>query len=152
MNEEFDNLFSNHTFKILIVEDDEDDRFLIRDTLNQMDLKIEVCEATSSEKALELMKRNHFDCILLDYLLPDLDGLEFLNRKEQETESAAPVIFLTGVGDELLAVKALKGGAADYIPKMLVSEQVLSRSIKNALAVKVFAERAHTAERLLGEK
>jgi signal transduction histidine kinase len=74
------------------------------------------------------------DCVLLDYKLPDLNGLEFLNNlSSRKPEHAAPVIMLTGEGSEELVVEALRSGAVDYVPKKVVSNRSLTRAITNAV-------------------
>ena len=74
-----------------------------------------------------------FDCVLLDYDLPDLNGIQFLNLLETKTKIKIPVIMLTGHGDENIASDALRAGATDYLPKRAVSTESLKRTIGNAV-------------------
>ena len=73
-------------------------------------------ETDSGEDGLRLYNTEQPDCVLLDYNLPDLNGLEFLARLDSErSDDAAPIIMLTGQGTERVAVQALKMGAQDYL-------------------------------------
>ena len=72
-------------------------------------------ETDSGEEGLRLYNTEQPDCVLLDYNLPDLNGLEFLARLDPErSDDAPPIIMLTGQGTERVAVQALKMGAQDY--------------------------------------
>ncbi len=97
--------------------------------------EIEIC--SSAQEALNLLKKGEiFDCILLDYLMPDMDGIEFLTElrnKPVDFDEKTPVIILTNHGDESVAVKALKMGAADYFIKSRVSAQLLQDIILAAI-------------------
>ncbi|MBL0339465.1 MAG: response regulator [Bacteroidetes bacterium] len=75
-----------------------------------------------------------FDCIFLDYNLPDCNGLEFLSNHKEEI-SGAPVIIVTSHGDEKLAVDAMRQGACDYMPKNLISVEGIGQSLRYALRV-----------------
>ena len=84
------------------------------------------------ESALAHLKTGPFDLIFLDYLLPDGNGIEFLetvNRKGIET----PVVVITGQGDELIASRIIQAGASDYLPKSKVSSKALLRIVSNSL-------------------
>jgi signal transduction histidine kinase len=74
------------------------------------------------------------DCILLDYRLPDLDGLEFLQALgRQASMLPCPVVMLTGFGSEVLAAYAMKAGAMDYVPKNVPTSKSLERAITNVV-------------------
>ncbi|MGL5077125.1 MAG: PAS domain-containing protein, partial [Waterburya sp.] len=92
-------------------------------------------EAESGESALEIAKEYQPDLILLDYLLPDMDGLEWLNLwQQQKSENRPPVIVLTGQGDENTAIQFLKLGAVDYIAKNQLTCEKLNLEVKQAIA------------------
>lgn len=89
--------------------------------------------ATTNEEITSFIKnaKDNIDLIFLDYQMPVKSGLEWL--KELSELNIAPVIMLTGRGDEKLAVEALQSGAADYIPKDNLNRYELSRAITGSL-------------------
>lgn len=104
------------TETILIIDDNEDDQHLYRRALKGFsgyDLKSALNAKVGLASALEINPA----LILLDYNLPDMDGLEFLKRLAKHPAIGAPVIMLTGEGNESIAVEAMKSGASDYIVK-----------------------------------
>jgi PAS domain S-box-containing protein len=113
-------------YKILIIDDSAEDRetyrrLITRDDTNAFSFR----ETASGEEGLRLYLSEKFDCVLLDYSLPDLSGLAFLARlTPPEREDAAPIIMLTGQGTERIAVQALKMGAHDYLIKNRSTESV----------------------------
>jgi len=118
--------------RILIVDDSPEDRELYRRLLGQDPAQeYELLEAELGEQGLEMALRGHPDCLLLDYRLPDMDGLEFLERLLRD--GLVPVIVLTGQGSEAVAVQAMKGGAQDYLLKGAISRQELRRAVQNAV-------------------
>ena len=104
---------------ILIVEDDMVDRMACRRALMQHDdYEFVISEAESGEEGLQLTGSRRMDCILLDYQLPDLDGMGFLEELGGETgQIRYPVIMLTGADNARIAVEAMKRGAQDYLVK-----------------------------------
>jgi len=107
------------SLKILIVDDSESDRFsFVRYLQSDKENSYHIIEAETLEQGLELWRSQQPDILLIDINLPDGDGLEFL--EEMGTDQAInklPVIMLTGEGDERMAVRAMKLGAADYLVK-----------------------------------
>lgn len=107
---------------ILIIDDDKVDSEQMSKILVEKEIHVE-CVATGTE-ALEVVKHNNFDAILVDYMLPDFDGLSLVSKIREE--SAAPIVFVTGKGSELIATKAIDAGAQNYFPKdNLKNEQEL---------------------------
>ncbi len=93
-----------------------------------------ILEAETGEEALSFCRQQIPDVILLDYLLPDMDGLEILSElKTQFGQTNLPVIILTGQGNEQIAVQAMKSGAADYLVKRDTTSQSLRLAIENIL-------------------
>ena len=103
-------------YNVFIVEDNLDQSDLIRIALEKASQKFIGKFATTGNEALEICDQNNFDIIILDYILPDLSGIEVLNEL-RERNINTPVIIVTGQGDERIAVEAMKSGAADYIVK-----------------------------------
>src|SRR5262249_26539244 len=106
-------------YRILIVDDCPEDRELYRRLLaRDREAKNVFAETSTAEEALELWQAFRPDCVLLDYCLPGLDGLDLLQRFESSGDCPDPaIIMLTGQGDEAVAVEAMKTGAKDYIVK-----------------------------------
>ncbi len=140
---------SDKPLKILVIDDNPCDQELLSRLLRKdKQRKFLLIESYNARDGLEKCLNDSPDCVLLDYLLPDSDGLEFL-LKLLELKGAIdiPVIMLTGQGDERIAVKAMKLGVQDYLIKEKVTYNALSRVIhtsieKMALLSKI--EKQHT--------
>jgi signal transduction histidine kinase len=118
--------------RLLIVDDSPEDRELYRRLLAQdSEHAWEFLEAETGEEGLRLAHKGNPDCLLLDYRLPDVDGLEFLSRLQ--AERLIPVIVLTGQGNEAVAVEAMKSGAQDYLLKGNVARDRLQQAVRNAI-------------------
>lgn len=102
------------TNRILVVDDEED----VRDLLSRFLLKrgYQVETAADGEEALEAVRQNPPDVVLLDIRLPKLDGLSVLEVLRREAREVA-IITMSGVADEATARKSLELGAADFITK-----------------------------------
>jgi two-component system phosphate regulon response regulator PhoB len=117
--------------KILIVEDEKDVLELIRYNLNNNGYGTET--ALTGWKALEKAIDYKPDLILLDLMLPEIDGLEVCDNLKNNTITAAiPVVMLTAKGTEADIVKGLQMGASDYITKPFSPRDLLAR-IKHVL-------------------
>ncbi|NJL69833.1 MAG: PAS domain S-box protein [Microcoleus sp. SM1_3_4] len=89
---------------------------------------------TEKSSATNQIFESRFDCVFLDYRLPDGDGLSLVTAI-RNAGIKIPLIVLTGQGDEQIAVELMKAGASDYIAKGKMSADSLSRSLQNALRV-----------------
>jgi serine phosphatase RsbU (regulator of sigma subunit) len=116
--------------RILLVEDDEGDAFLVRELLTEADAPFDLVVATSLRDATPLMRG--VQCVLLDLGLPDAEGIDGLRRLLAVAGSAA-VCVLTGRSDEHLGVAAVAEGAQDYLVKGQVDGTLLVRSLRYAV-------------------
>lgn len=98
--------------KILLIDDDKVDRMKVKSVLKNE----EIVEASSGNAGMTIFRKEEFDCVLVDYMLADYDGIDLVHEMTSEKPDI-PIIVITGQGDEVLAVRALKAGAQDYIPK-----------------------------------
>jgi PAS domain S-box-containing protein len=105
--------------RLLLVDDDQVDRLAIKRSLTQsLEYEFRILEAETGEQGLSLARTEKPDCILLDYHLPDFNGVDFLAELAEETgELPMPVVMLTGADNAVVAVDALKRGARDYVVK-----------------------------------
>ena len=119
-------------YKILIVDDSAADRHVYCRYLSKVsDYSCDTTEAEDGETALELLQERPFDLILLDYRLPDMDGLELFRQLQQP--STPPVIMLTGEGSEQIAVEALKMGVQDYLIKGNLKPETLDQTVRRVI-------------------
>jgi signal transduction histidine kinase len=119
--------------KILLLEDNPGDASLIEEMVNDsVNYSYELVIAETMEDGMSLLKLGSYDIILLDLGLPDSDGINtFLNVQKVSFET--PIIILTGLNVENIAVKAVKMGAQDYLTKGKVDPEILERSIKYSI-------------------
>ena len=90
--------------------------------------------------AITLCSSVHFDCVLVDYDMPGLNGLE-LAHTIREQDAFVPILLCSGVGNETLVADAMKMGVSDYLPKACISMQALRDAIGDAIE---HADRART--------
>lgn len=136
--------------KILIVDDDEVDRMAIVRSLVKAGVKVEIAETERAQEALALLRQKPFDCIFLDYRLPDGNGLEVL-RDLHLSGINLPVIVLTGQGDEQIAVEIMKAGASDYLSKSRITPEILAKTLYSSIRVDRAEKEAKLANQLLRE-
>jgi len=110
------------SYKILIVEDDENVAKYIQTCLTIGHYESQICDNGCT--ALEILSKQSFDLILLDVMLPGMDGFEVQN---QIKEKNIPIIFLTAMQDVADKVRGLKAGAEDYIVKPFEVMELLAR-------------------------
>jgi DNA-binding NarL/FixJ family response regulator len=124
--------------RILIVDDNPVDRFAYRCFLDRTkSVKYTFFEAELGEEGLELYHKEQPDCVLLDFHLPDLDGIEFLVALQSPTEPHAPqpVILLTGEDNQSAVQATMEQGAQDYLIKGKVTTSNLNQAIQNTIDV-----------------
>ncbi|NIP99221.1 MAG: response regulator [Nitrospinaceae bacterium] len=140
----------DETLKILLVEDDEDDAFFIKDLIAEADLhpRPSVKHAFNSNSAIEILRNHPFDVCLFDYRLGEMDGIDLL-RIVRQMDIHTPIIFLTGQGDQEVAVEAMKSGATDYRTKGSLSSESLFQSIRFAIQLRKEEDRRIQAEEQL---
>jgi serine phosphatase RsbU (regulator of sigma subunit) len=125
--------------RILLVEDDEGDAFLVRELLTEAGAPFDLTVATSLREARGLL--TGVECVLLDLGLPDAEGIDGL-RKLLSIAGSAAVCVLTGRSDEHLGVQAVAEGAQDYLVKGQVDGVLLIRSLRYAVSRKRADENA----------
>ncbi|MEL6438198.1 MAG: ATP-binding protein [Cyanobacteria bacterium J06621_8] len=151
-------------YSILLIDDDEVDRLTVKRAFKKAQFPARLTEVQNGRKALNLLApgaspsatfaaipeqeiespkilasaRGNFDLILLDYRLPDIDGLRLIAHI-QRLGLDLPIIVLTGQGDEEIAVEIMKAGAADYLSKNKIDPNNLTKAINSAI-------RLHNAE------
>jgi serine phosphatase RsbU (regulator of sigma subunit) len=118
--------------RLLLVEDDEGDAFLVRELLSEIADTQEVTWARSLGEAKEALAETAFDCVLMDLGLPDASGLDAL-RSVLEDHADTAVLVLTGLADEHSGTDAVAAGAQDYLVKGQVDGELLVRSIRYAV-------------------
>jgi signal transduction histidine kinase len=133
---------------IFIIDDNPEDRSIIRRHLiKDVERIYHIFEGETGEQSLALCQQNRPDCILLDYNLPDMNGLEFLAELADDAGSVPfPVVILTGVSDESIAVQAMQNGAQDYLVKGNITTENLHRAMQNAIE-RVYMLRTLEAQR-----
>ncbi len=124
--------------RVLIVEDSPVDRSLYRKMLSVDGGDYVISEAASAEDALELLRDNLPDCMLLDYRLPGMSGVEFLRRVADARGTVpVPVVMLTALNDELLAFRAMQAGASTVLAKGSVTTRALKAAISTAIQLEI---------------
>jgi signal transduction histidine kinase len=133
---------------LLVVDDDTVDRMAILRALRSGRVDAVVMEADSVESAVAVLFERRVDCVLLDFYLPGGDGLAVIEAA-RNAKLTAPFIMLTGQGDESLAVDLMKRGAADYVPKNLLTPERLVQSLRYVLRLNDAERREDEARRAL---
>ena len=117
--------------KILIVEDEDAIRRVLKKVLSEENSKYKLDEAANGQEAISLIKSQHYDLILCDIKMPKKDGIDVLEFVIGY-DSTIPVIMISGHGDLKTAVKAMRLGAFDYIEKPPDLNNLLT-SVRSAL-------------------
>jgi two-component system, sensor histidine kinase and response regulator len=118
--------------RVLIVDDDLVDRLTVQRALKNAGMTVTCTEAEDCKQAIAALSNQTFDCIFVDYRLPDQDGLALVQAIRQ-MKIQAPIVVLTGQGDERIAVDLMKAGASDYLSKSRISAEALAQVLRNAV-------------------
>jgi PAS domain S-box-containing protein len=130
--------------QVLLIEDNPGDAILLREMLlESAAIRFELVHVERLDQGLEQLARKQFDVILLDLSLPDSQGLSTLNQVYQRA-STIPIVVLTGLDDEAVAVKAAQVGAQEY----LIKDQINSRLVIHTLRYAIERKRVEQQLRL----
>jgi two-component system, sensor histidine kinase and response regulator len=142
-------------FKVLVIDDDAVDRLAVIRAFKGAEFRTELLEAIDCASGIALAKSHQFDCIFVDYRLPDGNGIELLQKLRQQG-IRVPIISLTGQHDDRVAVDLMKAGSSDYLSKSQISPAQLRQVFQNVMRVhyaEVAAELAnHQRQELLTQK
>ncbi|MEH2156735.1 ATP-binding response regulator [Nostoc sp.] len=122
------------TLKILVVDDDEVDRMAVRCALTKAGVQIELSEVGNRNDAFSALSTSPYDCVFLDYHLPDQDGLTLIQQL-RFAEIKVPLVVLTGQGDEQITLQLIQAGATDYLSKSRISPESLAQVLRSAIRV-----------------
>jgi DNA-binding response OmpR family regulator len=111
--------------RILLVDDDDGVRKLVKTFLIKWGYS--VTAVGLAKECLEKLRESTFDLILLDHVLPDMDGLLLLQLVHSHTGARQPIIYLTGMADATTKAKALEIGVDDYVTKPFNPLDLLAR-------------------------
>jgi signal transduction histidine kinase/DNA-binding NarL/FixJ family response regulator len=123
--------------KILLVEDNKGDVIIIKELMKATGLKFEITHCSRLSEALNELPHNDYDVILIDLGLPDSSGIDTF-KKIKEHADLAPIVILTGLDDEEIALTTVKEGAQDYLVKNQLNTNTITRSIKYSIERKYF--------------
>ena len=135
---------------VLIVDDNPTNLGVLFNSLDQAGLEVIVAE--DGEKALAQVERTQPQVILLDVLMPGIDGFETCRRlKRLEASADIPIIFMTALSDTVDKVKGFEAGGVDYITKPLQHEEVLAR-VKAHLTIRQLQQQLQRQNELLAQQ
>ncbi|MFN8165318.1 MAG: response regulator [Bacteroidia bacterium] len=126
---------SDRILQILVVEDDSLDQMIFKKALKSSTIKYELHFADDHESGKEATAGKEYDCIFLDYNLPGGTGLELL-KSIRASGNSSPIIIVTSQGDEMIAAEAIKNGANDYIPKVMLTTEGIAQSVRYMVNMK----------------
>jgi DNA-binding response OmpR family regulator len=119
---------------VLVVDDSEFNLNLVKKIL--ADEGYDITIATSGEEALEFALEQHFDLILLDIMMPGMDGFEVCQQLKKDKLFDTPIIFLSAKGEVDDIVEGFKMGGVDYIAKPFRNEELIMR-VRNHVQLKL---------------
>ncbi|GEM_PF-1636160 len=144
-------LNNSKELNILIIDDNQDDIEFCSRLLTRASKAYQVVPCIDGDKAMNLLAEHSFECVLLDYSLPGKDGLVLL-EEIHSTYPYVPVVFMTGQGNEKIAVEAIKSGAENYLVKGSLNLNTLDKSIRDAIEKKTLEKKLADKEQELINK
>jgi PAS domain S-box-containing protein len=139
--------FTKDHIRILVVDDDEDDFFIISEYLKQIEeYKLQVDWAYKFSDAVAHLKEHHYDLYFVDYRLGAKTGLDFL-KEAIAVGAEEPIILLTGKGNKSVDIEAMQMGATDYLIKTDLNTDKLERCIRYALERTAYLKALRSNER-----
>lgn len=137
--------------RVLLIEDNEDDAYLVQETLNErQEPKCDLEWTDRLRRGLKRLAEGRFDVVLLDLSLPDSQGLETFDRLQAQAHGV-PLVVLTGLDDEAMAVQAVRKGAQDYLVKGRLVPDLLVRALRYAVERKQVEAALRLSEARLAE-
>ena len=121
---------ADRLIRLLLVDDDDVDREKFRRLLRRSGLVTEVEEVASGREAIARLKERKFDCVVVDYRLGDTTGTDLVRSVKEACSTPVPVIMVTGLGDEQVAVNAMREGAYDYLSKNRLEPENIASAIE----------------------
>jgi signal transduction histidine kinase/DNA-binding transcriptional ArsR family regulator len=119
---------------VLVVEDSAADREVVRRLLQMRPRKYTILEATTGAEGLARCRDTRIDCVLLDFFLTDMDGVQFLDALAAPTgQVPLPVAMITARDDDATASVVLARGAQDYLLKTALTPHALGRAVENTI-------------------
>jgi len=133
--------------RILHVDDEKDAQELTEFNLLRHSGNLQIEQAESGRTAIEMLSAREYDCVICDYMMPDMDGLQLL-RVIREAGNDMPFVFLTCQGNEEIAAEAFRAGADDYYTKEVgfAHYDRMTHSIKRIVEAKAQREQRERAD------
>lgn len=136
--------------QLLLVEDNRGDARMVELYLQESDLRLTVTNVPTLHEAIACAESVRFDVAIVDLGLPDSFGLDTFHRLHDALDGTVPIVVLSGMGDDSVAVAAVAAGAQDYLRKNDLSAEVLARTIRYAMERHRLRRWAEQVERLAG--
>src|SRR5687768_17364858 len=126
-------MVTENKIKILIIDDDEDDYFIISGYINEIDhTKFIIDWCNNYQSAVEKFRSKAYDLYFVDYRLGNKTGLELL-KEAVRLQCTEPIVLLTGKGNRAIDIEAMKSGATDYLIKSELNTEKLERCIRYSI-------------------
>ncbi len=111
-----------HTYHLLLVDDDQDTHLIYKSTLQSLHVTCD--DAYDGNQAFELLKKNTYNLILLDLVMPDVNGIEFLDKVREQHLALPFVIVCSSMRERQIVVAAFQLGASDFLFKPFQPQQL----------------------------